>query len=114
MFTKLAQKASALAARPAAAAIAALLFVAWGVAVLAGRDTLAAVIAGGATVATVTIVFLLQHSQYHDSRALHAKIDELILGLEGPRDELAGIERRAADELAELRGDADESSAATG
>ncbi len=50
---------------------------------------------------------LLQHAQNHDTRALHAKLDELILTLDGPRDEIARIEERAADELEELRGEPD-------
>jgi low affinity Fe/Cu permease len=58
-------------------------------------------IVGAATVVTLVIVFMLQHTQYYDTRALHAKIDELILSLEGPRDELAGIEHRALHELNE-------------
>jgi low affinity Fe/Cu permease len=54
------------------------------------------------------IVFLLQHAQYYDNRALHAKIDELILTIEGPRDDLAGIERRAVEELDEIHQEGNE------
>jgi low affinity Fe/Cu permease len=43
------------------------------------------------SVATLLMVFILQDSQNRDSAALHAKLDEIITHLEGPRDDVAGI-----------------------
>ncbi len=45
------------------------------------------------TIVTFLMVFVLQHTQNRDTEAVHAKLDALILNLEGPPDELAGIER---------------------
>jgi low affinity Fe/Cu permease len=102
VFTRIARAASTVVAHPAASLLAIMLFAAWVIAVYVQKDATAELLAGGATVGTLMIVLLLQHAQYHDTRALHAKIDELILSLEGPRDELAGVERRDADELDEI------------
>lgn len=55
-------------------------------------DTWQLIINTFTTVVTYLVIFLVQHSQNHDTAALHAKIDELILHLNGPRDELAGVE----------------------
>ena len=106
MFTRIAHRASALAAHPIATSAALLLFVAWLIATIVGATAVTTVITGGATVGVLTVVFLLQRAQHHDTRALHTKIDELILNLEGARDELAGVEHRTLEELDELRNEA--------
>ena len=104
MFTHLARQGAGLAAHPFSALFALLLFGVWLAAESAGHRG-AELIAGGSAVITLAIVFLLHHAQYHDTRALHAKIDELIVSLEGPRDELAGIEQRAIGELEDITRD---------
>ena len=55
------------------------------------------------SVVTLLMVFVLQNTQNRDSAALHLKLDEVITHLEGPRDELAGIETASDDEIEELR-----------
>jgi low affinity Fe/Cu permease len=45
------------------------------------------------TIVTFLMVFLIQHSQNADTKAMQKKLDELITHLEGPRDEVAGIEQ---------------------
>ena len=45
------------------------------------------------TIATTLIVVLIQHTQNVNEHAMQKKLDELITHLEGPRDEVAGIER---------------------
>jgi len=64
-------------------------------------DTWQLVINTLTTVVTFLMIFLVQHSQNHDTAALHAKLDELITHLSGPRDEIAGIE---ADEIPSATG----------
>ena len=55
------------------------------------------------SVVTLLMVFVLQHTQNRDSAALHLKLDEIITHLEGPRDELAGVESKSHEEIEELR-----------
>ena len=56
-------------------------------------DTWQLVINTFTTVVTYLVIFLVQHTQNHDTAALHAKMDELITHLSGPRDQMAGIEK---------------------
>ena len=57
------------------------------------------------SVATLLMVFILQNSQNRDSAALHVKLDEIITHLEGPRDDVAGIEVKSHEEIDELHED---------
>jgi low affinity Fe/Cu permease len=54
------------------------------------------------SIATLLMVFILQNSQNRDSAAIHVKLDEIITHLEGPRDDVAGIEVKSPEELEEL------------
>ena len=54
------------------------------------------------SVATLLMVFILQNSQNRDAAALHVKLDEVITHLEGPRDDVAGIETKSHEEIEEL------------
>lgn len=56
------------------------------------------------SVVTLLMLFILQNTQNRDSAALHLKLDELVMQLQGPRDEIAGVESRTDEEIAELRG----------
>jgi low affinity Fe/Cu permease len=49
------------------------------------------------------MVFVLQNSQNRDSAALHLKLDEIITHLEGPRDDVAGVEEKSHEEIEELQ-----------
>lgn len=55
------------------------------------------------SVVTLLMVFVLQNTQNRDSAALHLKLDEIITSIEGPRDELAGVESKSHEEIEELR-----------
>jgi low affinity Fe/Cu permease len=54
------------------------------------------------------MVFVLQNSQNRDSAALHVKLDEIITHLEGPRDDVAGIEVKSHEEIEELQEELEE------
>jgi low affinity Fe/Cu permease len=54
------------------------------------------------SVVTLLMLFILQNTQNRDSAALHLKLDDLITRLEGPRDELAGVESKPTKEIKEL------------
>jgi Predicted small integral membrane protein len=42
-------------------------------------------------------VFFLQRSQRHDTKATNIKLDELIRSLEGPRDQIAEVEKESEE-----------------
>jgi low affinity Fe/Cu permease len=65
-------------------------------------DTWQLVINTGTTIVTFIMVFLIQHTQNKDTIALHAKVDELIIKLRAPDNQLVGAEDTSDDELAAL------------
>jgi len=60
------------------------------------------VINTGTTIVTFLMVFLIQNTQNRDARAIHLKLDELIKGLEGPRNSLVDLEDLSDEELDRL------------
>jgi len=56
----------------------------------------------GTTIITFLMVFLIQQNQNKDSRALHVKLDELLMAMKGASDKLVDIEDMEEDELNEL------------
>jgi low affinity Fe/Cu permease len=55
------------------------------------------------SIVTLLMVFVLQNTQNRESAALHVKLDELVTRVDGPRDEVAGIESASHEEIEELR-----------
>ena len=51
------------------------------------------------TIITFLMVFLLQHSQNKDSRALHAKLNELLAATEGASNRLIDLEELTEEEI---------------
>lgn len=56
-------------------------------------DTWQLVVNTGTTVFTYLMLFLLQHTQNRDGRAIQAKLDEIIRALPAADDKLRGIEK---------------------
>ena len=100
-----------LAARTAAATgsawgfgLAMMVVLAWG---LSGplfdfSDTWQLVINTGTTILTFLMVFLIQHTQNKESRAVQLKLNELIASTEGASNRLISIEDFSEGELEEL------------
>ena len=65
-------------------------------------DTWQLVINTSTTIVTFLMVFLIQNTQNRDTIALHAKVDELIIRLEGADNALVNAEDMSDDELAEV------------
>ena len=65
-------------------------------------DTWQLVINTGTTIVTFLMVFLIQNTQNRDTVALHAKLDELIIKLEGADNALVTAEEMSDEELAEI------------
>ena len=57
-------------------------------------DTWQLVINTGTTIVTFLMVFLIQATQNRDTLALQIKLSELILALDGGRNELAAVEKQ--------------------
>lgn len=62
-------------------------------------DTWQLVINTGTTIVTFLMVFLIQHGQTRDIRALHLKLDELVRAVGGASNELIDVEERSDHEL---------------
>jgi low affinity Fe/Cu permease len=66
-------------------------------------DTWQLVINTGTTIVTFLMVFLIQNTQNRDSRAIHAKLDELLVATGGARSSLAAAEELSDEELVDLK-----------
>jgi low affinity Fe/Cu permease len=65
-------------------------------------DTWQLVINTGTTIVTFLMVFLIQHGQTRDIRAIHLKLDELVRAVGGASNELIDVEERSDHELRAL------------
>jgi low affinity Fe/Cu permease len=57
------------------------------------------VINTGTTIVTFLMVFLIQNAQNRESKAIHLKLDELILAVKRARNELIDVEHLTEDQL---------------
>jgi low affinity Fe/Cu permease len=65
-------------------------------------DTWQLVINTGTTIVTFLMVFLIQATQNRDTLALQIKLSELILALEGARNEIAAVEQQPEGALTDI------------
>jgi low affinity Fe/Cu permease len=91
--------------RPWAFGIAAAIVVAWlGTGPLFHfSDTWQLVINTGTTVVTFLMVFLIQHAQNKDTRAMELKLNELVASIEGASNRLIDVEELSEEELETLQ-----------
>lgn len=91
-------------ARPKPAALAALIVLAWSViGLLFGfSQSWLIVISTATTIVTFLMVFIIQHQQHRDSRAIQLKLDELVKASEGARNVLMSAQHSADEELERL------------
>jgi low affinity Fe/Cu permease len=103
-FHRFALRVSSLVGTPTAFLLALGAIVVWSVTgpLFHFSDTWQLVINTGTTIVTFLIVFLIQNTQNRDSKALHLKLDELILHLKGPRNQLLNVEDLSDKELERL------------
>jgi low affinity Fe/Cu permease len=100
-FGRVAARVTHALGSPAAVAAAFAVVIVWA---LSGplfdfSDTWQLVINTGTTVVTFLMVFVIQNAQNRDSKAIHAKLDELIRSIAEARDELITAEDESEEVL---------------
>jgi low affinity Fe/Cu permease len=93
-FDRFAGKSSQRAGSPWAFALAVTVLAVWAVSgpLFGFSDTWQLIINTGTTIVTFLMVFLLQHTQNKDSRALQIKLDELIAATSAASNRMIDIE----------------------
>src|ERR1700722_18073327 len=96
-FGRLAAETAIITGKPTTFLLAVLIVLVWAITgpVFHYSDTWQLVINTGTTIVTFLMVFLIQATQNRDTLALQIKLSELILALEGARNELAIVEKRS-------------------
>src|SRR5262245_65075745 len=89
-FHRFAHTVSNAVGSPAAFGFAVLAVAAWAALgpVFHFSDTWQLVVNTATTIITFLVVFLIQHTQNRDAKAIHLKLDELLRGVRGARTEL--------------------------
>jgi low affinity Fe/Cu permease len=105
MFDRFAGKSSQRAGSPWAFGLAVCVLVVWAFSgpLFGFSDTWQLIINTGTTIVTFLMVFLLQHTQNKDSRALQIKLDALMAAQADVSNRLIAIEDLDDDELEHLR-----------
>src|SRR5689334_14627763 len=103
-FSHFARRTEIEAGRAHTFVIAVTLIVVWAATgpIFRFSDTWQLVINTGTTIVTFLMVFLIQHSQNRDTRALHLKLDELIAAVDGASNHLIDIEEMDEADLDRL------------
>jgi low affinity Fe/Cu permease len=115
-FTRFAHAFSRIAGHPATFLVALLLIVVWAITgpLFRYSDAWQLVINTGTTIVTFLMVFLIQNSQNRDSLEIQLKLSELILAMQGARNQFASIEDLSDEELETLHKECRERAEQTG
>jgi low affinity Fe/Cu permease len=104
-FDRFAGASSERAGSPLTFAAAVLILVVWAISgpLFGFSDTWQLIINTGTTIVTFLMVFLLQHTQNKDARALQIKLDALIAAIDTASNRLIDIEQLDDSELQYIR-----------
>jgi low affinity Fe/Cu permease len=107
LFSKFATRTSKLAGKPATFVLAVTLVVAWAATgpLFGFSDVWQLVINTSTTIITFLVVFLIQHTQNHDAKAIHLKLDELLRAVQEARTGFVDLEDLPEQELVRLEGE---------
>jgi low affinity Fe/Cu permease len=103
-FSEVARQASNKLGTPYSFAIACGVVLLWAVTgpLFGYSDTWQLVINTGTTIVTFLMVFLVQHTQNRDARALHLKLDEMLRSIGAARNKLIDLENCTDEELDQM------------
>jgi low affinity Fe/Cu permease len=103
-FSDLAREASYLLGTPLAFALAFGTVLVWLTTgpLFGYSDTWQLIINTGTTIVTFLMIFLVQHTQNRDARALHLKLDELLRSVATARDRLINLEGCTDEEIDQI------------
>ena len=103
-FRKFAATTANAMGHPLAFLFAVIVIVVWACCgpVFGYSDTWQLVINTSTTIVTFLMVFLIQNAQNRDSKAIHVKLNELLRGIKGARNELVDAEEMSDEELQTL------------
>jgi low affinity Fe/Cu permease len=104
-FTRLSQATARWAGKPQTFFVALSVIVVWAISgpFFGYNDTWQLVINTSTTIVTFLMVFIIQNSQNRDTAAMQIKLDELIVRLEGAREELLDLEELDEEKLETIR-----------
>jgi low affinity Fe/Cu permease len=104
-FGPLANRVSLIVGSPWAFTAAVLSIVGWAVTgpAFGYSDTWQLIINTSTTIVTFLIVFLIQHTQNKDARAIQIKLNELLAAVEGASNRLINVEKMSDAELDHLQ-----------
>ncbi len=104
LFRRAARKASVILGSPWAFISAVSLVVLWALSgpAFGFSETWQLVINTGTTIITFLMVFLIQNTQNHDSKALHLKINELLVAVQEARSGLVDLDELSDEEIDRL------------
>jgi low affinity Fe/Cu permease len=104
MFSHLASRAAHLAGKPLTFLIAVAVVLAWAVSgpLFGFSDTWQLVINTSTTIITFLMVFLIQNTQNRDTLAVQLKLAELIIAVQGAKNNLATAEDMCEEDLERL------------
>jgi low affinity Fe/Cu permease len=103
-FSDAARQASCILGSPAAFVGACAIVIVWALTgpIFGYSDTWQLVINTGTTIITFLMVFLIQHTQNRDSRALQLKLDELLRSVGAARNKLINLEGCTDEEIDQI------------
>jgi low affinity Fe/Cu permease len=104
MFSQLASRTAHLAGKPVTFLIAVAVVLAWAISgpLFGFSDTWQLVINTSTTIVTFLMVFLIQNTQNRDTLALQLKLAELIITMEGAKNNIATAEDLCEEDLERL------------
>jgi low affinity Fe/Cu permease len=105
LFGQLSSRVSALVGSPTAFILAVLALLVWAAAgpLFGFSDTWQLLINTATTIVTFLIVFLIQHTQNKDARAIQLKLNEVLAAIEGASNRLINVEKLSDEELDRLQ-----------